>query len=689
MLISSAGQPDVVAGELPRLDVRPRAWWRHPGFAVGIPLLLGLIHVALVAPHYFVGSFDDDSGYILAAQALLHGHGLTWTMPNGLTVAGSFPPGYSALLVPLLWIWPHTFDPLRWLSVVSYAAIFPLTWVYLGRRRIGDGVRVATLLVLALGPPLATYGSMVMAETPFLALLLVLLLLVDRWDNQDRVFTRAGVGVILASAGLVWCKEAGIGITAGLCLWLLLPWCRCRSWRKAVAVGAGAALLLLPVVVARVVGGVPLAGSRYSQELGSYYHGGLINRLIHVAPHGLWQMLSTALPATVVPYLSPLPIHGSDVDVWKLLSWQVSVVVAVGAVVWARRYRDAAIVMVPAYLAETLLWPEVNERRVILVLPVLVAWYVLGAKAAWDAAWSWTQRRVVPALRRRGWGWAPAKATLGAVAALIAAVVTVAPLTVQLPRDYLVSLGQDTSHFGGSPYVQLLAQLGQPGDVVETDYVSSTALFTGHATHGFAFTETLNSCDPAVVRGALALDDAGFLLLGDLNKPGVLDSPCLRSVASSSPWAVRLLQTNRDNASVFELIGPGTGHPDLQDLTASATQSNSVTAGGTTVWEWDWGFPRPLTQVSVGQAGRPGADRVVALQIREGGGGWHTIATASSAVGDGPGSVPYLLATLPAATTASALRLLVTPSAPPTTGSAPPTMPPPVDVHALGPGGAA
>ena len=67
----------------------------------------------------------------------------------------------------------------------------------------------------------------------------------------------------------------------------------------------------------------------------------------------------------------------------------------------------------PVYLAETLLWPEVNERRVILVLPVLVAWYVLGAKAAWDAAWSWTQRRVGPAARRRGPGVGAGKATLG------------------------------------------------------------------------------------------------------------------------------------------------------------------------------------------------------------------------------------------------------------------------------------
>jgi hypothetical protein len=33
-----------------------------PGFGVGLPLLVGIVHAPLIAPHYFVGSFDDDSG---------------------------------------------------------------------------------------------------------------------------------------------------------------------------------------------------------------------------------------------------------------------------------------------------------------------------------------------------------------------------------------------------------------------------------------------------------------------------------------------------------------------------------------------------------------------------------------------------------------------------------------------------
>jgi hypothetical protein len=625
--------------------------------------------VALVAPHYFVGSFDDDAGYILTARALLAGHGLTAHLANGTTVAGSYPPGYSALLAPMIWIWPHTFVPLRMFSTLCYALLFPLTWLYLGRRRVSEGVRVAALVVLALGPPLATFGSMVMAETPYLLLLVALLLWVDRWERQPRVWTGAGVGVILATGGLVWLKEAGVGVAAGVVLWLLLT--RPVRWAaKAAAVAGGVTALLVPVMTARLVAGVPLAGSRYSEELGGFYQGGLVDRLIHVAPHALWQLTSTALPTTLVPYLTPLPVRGHAPDLWKVLSWQVTICCVAGAVVWARRHRDAALVIVPVYLAETLLWPYVNERRVILTVPVLAAWYVLGAVALWQVLTARTR-----ALRRRSFERPPSRPWVPpVVGGVFAALVVAVPLIVQMPRDYLLSYGQDTSRFPGSRYVGLLAHVGTPAEVVETDYQSSTALFTGHDTATLAFEDTMTSCDAATWRAALASDHAGYLLVGDVNKPDLLDRPCLYQAAASGPWAVQLLHTNRDDASVFELIGPGTGHPGLRDLTALARPSRSTGPGGVSIIEWDWATPAAVSQVSVGEAGSTLSTSHVALQVRDAGGTWRTLAAAPSGVGDAVRSAPYLLAS-PGGAKATAVRLLISGTGRPEAA----------DVHALGP----
>ncbi len=650
MLISGESPaPGVTTAAAGRVDSSPGAWWKRPLFGVGIPLMVGLVHVALVAPHYFVGSFDDDANYILTAKALLAGEGLTGHITSGAVVAGLYPPGYSALIAPLVWLWPHSFLPLRLLSIVCYGLVFVLTWIYLGRRRVGEGIRVATLGLLALGPTFATFGSMVMAEAPFLVAFLVLLILVDRWDLESRLWTRNGVAVVLVSGALVWLKEAGIGVVAGLVLWLLLKPQgpdRVNRIKRPLAVGLGVAALLLPVVVARLSAGIPLTGSRYSTELGGYYRGNLIHRVLYVLPHSGWHLLVTAIPATLIPYLSPLPIAGSDVDVWQALSVLTTLLILLGAVVWYRRYRDAALAIVPIYLLETVFWPEVNERRVILVLPVLAAWWVVGAAAIWRAIRAWSTR---PGLR------------LGArvTASVLVLAVVVVPLAAQMPRDYLFKLGQTSSQPQGSRYADMLSSLGVPSDVVETDYLSTTALFTGHRTAWSAILPP-NACNLTGLKNGIAVDNAAFALLGDVNKPGVLDSPCLFAYLSKSPSsAVRLLTTSRDSATVWELVGPGTGHPDLSDLTAGVNAAAS-SAAGLQVVQWDWGESKVVDQVSLGEARLSnGTTTAVEVQLLQPDGTWTVVAKASAPVGDGKGAAPYLLATFPRGQMATAMRVVV------------------------------
>lgn len=659
-------------GRRKRTEAARGHWWQNPRFVVGAPMALGLLHVALVAPHYFVGSFDDDSSYILGAKAILNGQGLTGHLLNGSVVVGSYPPGYSAVLTPLVWFWPHTYTPLRLLSVVCYAAIFPLTWFYLRRRGLSASIIWFALLALALGPTFATFGSMVMAETPFLVVFLVFLLLVDKWDREEKDLTATAVAVFVSAAALVWLKEAAVGMVAGLAIWELWSRRTRPGWsglRRAVAVISTSAVLLLPVVIARVVAGVPVAGARYSAELGGYYQGGLASRLLHVLPHSVWQMFSTAVAVTLVPYLSPLPTSGHIPDLWKLFSWHVIIFVAIGAVSWFRRHRDAAVFIVPIYLAETLLWPYVNERRVILVLPLVAVWYVMGAATVWRAL-----RRQVEA--RRG-QWVPQVRAISATVALVAVGV---PLVVQLPRDYLFNLGQSSSHFAGSRYVAVLKAVPPPSVAVETDYVYSTALFSGHVTARSAFDATFSLCYTPQIETTIAEDSAGFLLLGDVNKPGILNSPCLLSVAESSPWAVRLLHTKRDDASVYELIGPGTAHPDLREVGSQITPtvSRSASEATTTI---EWGAPTVLSQVSVGEAAFAGAHTSAAtLEIETPNGSWMAVAHAASEVGDGRQAPPFLLAALPPGTAASGVRVVLTG----TYVSGPLSVD---DLHALGPGG--
>jgi hypothetical protein len=512
---------------------------------------------------------------------------------------------------------------------------------------------------------LTTYATMVMAELAFLVVFFVLLLLVDRWEPGSTTISRAGVGAVLSAAALVWLKEAGAGLVIGLVLWLLLR----RAWRKAAFTVAGVSVLLSPILIARASAGISLVGSRYSTDFGTYYSGGLLHRIVHVVPQSFSALVSTAVPGSLVPTGSPLPTHGAIWYALDVLRWTASPLVAIGMVAWFRNHRDAALVMVVVYIAEVLTYPFINERRLILVLPIIVAWYVLGAKTV--------AQLVVAAARRAGTRW-----TLSAARVLMAGAVLLPLFTLeeQFPRDYLFAHGQSSSSPKGSPYMNLLRALGRPSDVVETPYRFTTALYSGHRTASTAF---VVPCDPAAVANAVRQDRAGFLLSAALNKPDIVASDCVLGYASSQPWAVRLYRTQRDLASVFDVIGPGTAHPQLTDLGATATvvsttspvvwtpeapqspsdqpgQYLSVTSDGTSaVLTWSWAAPVAVAQVSLGAARASSGERGgVAIELQDPGGQWRPIASSPTAVGDGD-PTPWLLASLASPVAARAIRVQV------------------------------
>ena len=413
-----------------------------------------------------------------------------------------------------------------------------------------------------------------------------------------------------------------------------------------------------------------------------------------------WAYVGSVLRQSVLPTGRPLPPSGPVHGLLTLVGWTVPVLCVVGAVAWYRRHPRGDSWMVWAYFAETLAYAFTNQRRVILVLPVVVLWYVVGACAT---------GRALLALGGRSVG--RAAVGLSVVVAVLAAGV---PTAFGFTQDYLYGEGQQSSEFAHSPAMALLKALGTPTSVVETDYRGSVAYFTGHRTAWTAFTATTpfgpfasnSRCSLPVVKSALAGDKAKFLTIGEFNLPWEVDSPCLLHLATDratapSIGAVRLLSIPLDQTSVFEFVGAGTAQPDLADHTAAAPTTPSQTVvlapdgqgdsgavayrapaqAGRADFQWTWPAPVSVAQVSVGMVSSTAPLKAVTVAIELPGGSWETIAsTARSASGGGASGggaggggasgggasgggvgagarAPYLLSFVPAGRQAVAVRV--------------------------------
>jgi hypothetical protein len=631
-------------------------------------MVLGLAHAVVVGLRYHVGSFDDDANYVLVARAIAMGAGLTTKVNGAVPIVGVYPPGYPTLLAPLALIWPHGLLPYRALSLACYLALFPLTWVYLRQRDVARTVGLFVLLLLALGPVPATYATMVMAEMPFLVALLVLLLVLPHWEAQAPAITGWGIATALLAASLIWLKEAGVGVAIGVVAWLVIR----RLWRKAALVAAGTSLLMVPVLVARISAGVSLIGSRYSTEIGGPYPGGMLARIVNLPTGALSDYFHPALGNTIIPTATGADFaHGPVKTMFAAFAWTAAPLILIGFVVWARHHRDVTCVAVPIYLVETFFFPYTNERRVILVLPVVLACYALGV---------WSVLSAVLGAARNASRRSNARVLRAVPAAY--GVLALAILLPQFSRDYLFTVYQHSSEPAGSPYMSFLQAVGRPDDIVETSYLWTTALFSGHVTAASAF-ETA-SCDRAEVVEAVHRDNAGFLLSAALNKPDIADGSCVVPLVANEPGVVRLYRSPDDLASVFELIGAGSPHPGLRDLTAASLVSSngspilerlepeqmegdpagtypSIDAdGGTAVLTWTWNDAQPVSQISLGGAGGEAtATSSVVVQIEGPDAQWHRVLAASGPVGAAD-ATRYLLASFPTPLIATAVRVTVT-----------------------------
>ena len=532
--------PDFFRIARQNVAVSRRGWW----VIVGLICLVAGVHAALVAGHYVIGSFDDDGHYLALAKAFVHGKGYVDTSAPGAPTESLYPPGYPLFIAPFVAISSTVLWPLRLLSALAFVGCIPLIGTLVRRSGFSARVAAAAMLLFALNPTAGTFATEVMPESIFLLVFLVVLLALPRWEKDDRLLSWAGAGVALGAPYLLLLKTAGLPMLAGVALWLAIR----RRWRHVATLVVTSALIIGPVIVLRMVAG-PVVGDRYKNE----YQ--LTGALIPAIWHGVVHYFNNAIPDTLLPIQgADLLGHGAILDgALTTLHYTATPLVALGLWRWLRRRSDVSALIVPLYLAETLPFPFINERRVILLLPWVVSWYVIGWREVLRATSRWR-----PVMSRV---WAPRAVTA------VPAVAVISILAWQMPRDYLLHLGERTPAARGSGYVAALREMTPPDWSIETGYRWTISDLTGRtATNVAHFTFTCpNPSEPGDVEALhemLVQEHVATVLDADLKWPNNMDQTCVLQTMLQAQWAVPVY-TGRDASTVFVLVGDGTPRANL------------------------------------------------------------------------------------------------------------------------------
>jgi 4-amino-4-deoxy-L-arabinose transferase-like glycosyltransferase len=194
----------------------------------------------------------DPVLYLILADHLAAGDGFRYGFAADQGQTAYYPPGYPLALGGAVWLarvaLPGTvsaFDVAVWLNVVLSIATIGLVFV-LGRRLAGPAVGLVAAGIWALWPNLVFHSGIVLTETLFL-FLLVLLLIVLLGDRERAA--APGVARLVTAGALFGLVLLVRPVSAVIAPFLLLLWwgrgARAALWRLAVVLAA-AVMVLVP-----------------------------------------------------------------------------------------------------------------------------------------------------------------------------------------------------------------------------------------------------------------------------------------------------------------------------------------------------------------------------------------------------------------------------------------------------------
>jgi hypothetical protein len=343
-----------------------------------------------------LGTYVDDSSYVLLAQSLAWGEAYGLIHTPGQTQPTRYPFGFPLLLSPIARLWPGMPERMKLVplgATLLNAGLLFWGWRFFGQERSGWwGLLIAALY--ATSPLVVGHTRMVMSEPVFLTAVLATLLLFERLRQAPaRLPWAAAVGALATLA--MFTRTIGVVLWIAIGLRMLLELPRRQAWASlAAAVAAGTLVLLL------VVAGTPVAASDllpvdYAEQFRrpeawdrSQVPASLALRLFEAASGYAAGVVREAI----------IPLGGgaremelgrrlgvADLPAWTGLA--VSAVVAAGSLGFrrGRGLSRGALVFLGLYLGALCLWPWQDSRLLYPVQPFLFCQFLtgLGLIAGW------------------------------------------------------------------------------------------------------------------------------------------------------------------------------------------------------------------------------------------------------------------------------------------------------------------
>ncbi|HBE73121.1 MAG TPA: hypothetical protein DDW31_03385 [candidate division Zixibacteria bacterium] len=377
---------------------------KHGGkILTGVLALYAVLSLLLFDPKPFVGG--DNAAYAALSESLVQGKGLTEIWSPEQRPHTQYPFGFPLMLAPFALLkLPYAWYKLApWLA--GLAGIL-LSWLLL--KKHGALTALAACLFLAMNPHYLEFGHWVLSELPFLALMLLSLWLLARWEETG--WWPWFLAAVLAAAASIHVRSAGMALLAAIPLHLVLR----GKIRWAAIFLAGGAALMVPWALRNAHYGTSggyleqfLMLDPYQPGLGRAGLGELVSRV----GLNLKLYLTSVWPQLVFPSMSGRGPGGA----WFLWLVLLTGPVFLGAVSGVRHGWAGGWLLL-GYLALSVLWPVAwTDRRFALpLLPFLLFFLFHGYRALLSIAF------------RQAWRYA------AAVVLALLAIANIVPVLAQL-----------------------------------------------------------------------------------------------------------------------------------------------------------------------------------------------------------------------------------------------------------------